>query len=34
MVLSVERMEDVIAAESVWYHIGYVVGSLVRSIIG
>lgn len=33
MELRVERMENVIAAESVWYYIGYAVGSVVRAIM-
>jgi hypothetical protein len=33
MEFGVERMEDVVAAESIWYHIGYAVGSFVRSLL-
>ncbi len=29
----VERMEDVVAAESILYHIGYEVGSFARSLV-
>lgn len=34
MELRVERMEEVIAAESVWYHLGYWCGRVVKAIFG
>ncbi len=34
MELRVERMENVIAAESVWYYVGYAVGCVVKALIG
>lgn len=33
MEIRVERMENVYAAESIWYHIGYAVGSFVKSLL-
>ena len=33
MELRVERMEDVFAAESIWYYVGYAVGKFLRSLV-
>ncbi len=32
MELRVECMEEVIAAESVWYYVGYACGTIVKAI--
>lgn len=33
MEIRVEKMEDVIAAESIAYYVGYAVGSVVRVLV-
>jgi hypothetical protein len=33
MTMRIERLENVYAAESIWYYIGYAVGKFVREII-
>lgn len=32
MIIKVERMENVFAAESIWYNIGYAVGTFLRKL--